>query len=47
MDKNDYFENWKNETLEKAYNEWWKGNYYKYDGGFYKVGTDEYICPID
>lgn len=44
---NDYFENLKKETIEKAYSEWLKGNYYKYNGGFYVVGTDEYICPID
>jgi len=42
-----YFDEWKEEQLEMAYREWDKGNYYKYDGNFYEVGTGKYICPCE
>lgn len=34
-------------TLDWAITQWCKGNVYKYDGSFYIVGTDEYVCPAE
>lgn len=41
------FESWIAKELDRAYTEWEKGNYYKYDGAFYEVKTGKYVCPCE
>ena len=37
----------KEQIIEWAYEKWWKGNFYKMDGAFYDMLTNEYICPVE
>ena len=40
-------EKWIKEELERAYTEWEKGNYYKYNGSYYEIETGICVCHCE